>query len=128
MLCNRGHEKENNITQSRNCKTCAGPFKQRWAEAHKDKVKEAFKKWYLANKKVHLARVRHRQLAKKQRTPLFGQIGIDQFYINCPKGLEVDHIIPLQGKTVSGLHVVWNLQYLDIATNRKKANKFVGVS
>lgn len=128
MLCNRGHERTPaNLTQSSNCKQCAGPFKQRWAEAHRDKVKLAFQKWYKANKKVHLSRVRKRQLAKLQRTPKFGQDGIQEFYMTCPIGYEVDHIVPLQGQLVSGLHVIWNLQYLSRHDNRKKFNKFAGV-
>lgn len=49
---------------------------------------------------------------------------IKEFYKNCPKGMEVDHIIPLQGKLISGLHVSWNLQYLTPEQNRKKRNKF----
>ena len=49
---------------------------------------------------------------------------ISAFYAKCPEGYHVDHIVPLQGEKVSGLHVIDNLQYLTASDNIKKKNKF----
>lgn len=60
---------------------------------------------------------------KKNQTPADADISaIQQFYLNCPKGYEVDHIIPI---SKGGLHTLENLQYLTISENRKKSNKII---
>ena len=106
-----------------------------WRERNPEKVKEynkkSGKKWAANNKGKRLASVRARQLAKKHRTPAWvNKSELESFYLESARltretGIqyEVDHIIPLQGETVSGLHVPWNLQILKKSENRSKGNK-----
>jgi len=62
---------------------------------------------------------------KLDRTPSWSNpIKIKEIYDNCPEGYHVDHVVPLQGTLVSGLHVEYNLQYLLAEDNLRKNNKF----
>ena len=76
-----------------------------------------------------------RKKVVKQRTPIwlspFDRLKIKCYYSvaamlarNNKEPWHVDHIVPLQGKLVSGLHVPNNLQFLRGVDNVRKKNKF----
>jgi 5-methylcytosine-specific restriction endonuclease McrA len=48
---------------------------------------------------------------------------IQQFYNDCPKGYQVDHIIPL---ALGGRHELANLQWLEESLNKAKGAKQPG--
>lgn len=121
-----------------------------WREANQDKklahrkaeyaknaiqAKEAAKTYRKENPAKINAWSRKHQLAKLQRTPKwlteFDLLRIECFYSvatmrnkNDSQEWQVDHIIPLQGKMVSGLHVPTNLRVIPASENRAKSNKF----
>lgn len=89
--------------------------------------RERLARWKRENRKTEAARWMAYQCRKTKATPLWADLTkIKQIYLNCPEGYEVDHVIPLHGKTVSGLHVETNLQYLTRSENAAKGNKLVG--
>lgn len=91
-----------------------------------DKFKKYQKKIRKEHPEFHRLRNLRQQTKRKLRIPEWGQEGILEIYKNCPQNMEVDHIIPLQNKLVSGLHVEWNLQYLTRIENITKKNQFDG--
>ncbi len=69
--------------------------------------------------------VRQSGMKRKLRMPKWAdKEAIKKFYLNKPPNHQVDHIIPLNGKFVSGLHVESNLQYLPPEENRRKSNLY----
>lgn len=93
---------------------------------NKDIIKERTKVWRKSNPKKRYASDKLRQERKRFNLTKDQKKEIKEFYINCPKGYTVDHIIPLNGDNVCGLHVLWNLQYLIPTENFQKSNKFDG--
>jgi len=86
------------------------------------------KKWDSANKAAKAAISARRRATEKQALPAWADAArIAEIYESArAAGMEVDHIIPLAGKTVCGLHVHQNLQLLSPQANRSKSNKYNG--
>jgi hypothetical protein len=101
-------------------------YKKLYRLKNKEKEKKYFLLYVLKNpyfNKNNSAKYRASQL---KATPKFADLNkIKEIYKNCPKGYHVDHIVPLQGKEVCGLHVEWNLQYLTPSENSSKSNKLI---
>ncbi len=147
--CRYGHDWQVvGITKSSNCKACNQIYMRLYKQTpdykcyissyNKEFRRSEWYKNYQKSAAVKDIQKRYRQenpelyrmlhsvckTKRKLRIAKFGQEGIRQFYKNCPSSMVVDHIIPLQGKKVSGLHVIWNLQYLTPTQNMSKGNKY----
>ena len=101
---------------------------------NKTKVLEQSKKWAKENSYKKRICCAFRRTAILNATPYWANINaINEIYkqasmmskVNNVK-YEVDHIIPLQGKNVCGLHNEFNLQILTMTENRIKATKYEG--
>jgi hypothetical protein len=87
--------------------------------------KDIWDTYYENNKSDYIARNAKRRADIIKATPSWANLTIiKDFYKNCPPGYHVDHIVPLKGINVCGLHVENNLQYLPADENLKKSNKF----
>ncbi len=103
------------------CKPCKTTKNNNWYDKNK-----AYHKEYLENNRSdYNARNAKRRAAKLQATPRWANLeAIKEIYRICPKGYHVDHIVPLQGEFVCGLHVENNLQLLIAKDNLEKSNNF----
>jgi 5-methylcytosine-specific restriction endonuclease McrA len=111
--------------------------KKVYQEINKSHIKAYMKTWRITNAAKCAASTAKYQASKLNATPAWltkEQLAqIREFYVLAKElqwlsdptdPLEVDHIVPLQGENVSGLHVPWNLQILPESLNIKKSNKF----
>lgn len=106
-----------------------------WREKNPGRYEQIIKEWAQRNRDKVNAKWMKRDASKKARTPSWLTLDelwmIEQAYDIAAKrtqmlgiSFHVDHIVPLQGKTVSGLHVPWNLQVIPAKLNQQKSNRF----
>lgn len=129
--CKHGHVEERR-TDNGNCKECELSTVHRYIDRNLEKVTISRK---IADKKrgAYFAYYESKKrVVKLQRTPIWSDltkircIYLEREKISKETGIPhaVDHVIPLQGKNVSGLHVPENLQIITRSANSKKYNKF----
>jgi hypothetical protein len=125
--------------QKANLPSCTAARKKaakKWRDNNSDKVKVKKLEWSKANSSRVNCNNAKRRAAKLLRTPAWltpeDHEKIQDFYLmakymEITTGIKhhVDHIIPLQGKNVSGLHVPSNLQILTENENKTKSNKYL---
>lgn len=121
-LQNKGRYKQKNSSE----------YNSEYYRANREAILLKVKLRNKANPGASTARSRKYQAAKLQRTPPWADMSaIVDFYVEAKRleeltGIQfhVDHIVPLQGELVSGLHVPANLQLLPAHENLSKSNSF----
>ncbi len=128
--CKNGHTCERIVTTGQ-CILCVRAAVTRWTKRNATQVKIAHSTYRKLNKGIVNARNNKRRADKQQATPSWANLSAitdiykGSEYLTRLTGIQwhVDHEIPLKGKTVSGLHVDINLQYLPADDNIRKGNK-----
>lgn len=108
---------------------------------NEEKLKKYKSEYYRKNKQKNVSKRKEYRLKNKSRDSsrkaahklkLKGKLGvigrqfkdeIVEIYKQRKDGQHVDHIIPINGEHVTGLHVPWNLQIIDSSVNLSKNNR-----
>lgn len=99
---------------------------KKWRKENVEKIKAYSKKYNQEHRKERTFLENKRHAIKLKALPKWTSLEvIKEIYLGRPDGKHVDHIHPLQGKLICGLHVPENLQYLTAKDNAQKQNKFI---
>ena len=134
------HEKKGKEISNEACKKWRSnnpEYQKQWYDSNKEKFAVYVKNWASRNKGSINSSNQKRRAALLNAIPRWITSDdmelITFIYDICvetskERGVKyhVDHIIPLQGKQVCGLHVPSNLRIITATENLKKGNKFTG--
>ncbi len=144
-----GHDKHKKSGYTSHCLDCmkaaaqarrdANPERSRevtkaYRERNPEKEKARYTKYNKENPEVRAHHAAMRRSAELQATPAWltkeQKADIKAMYLLAKKfeklcniRYHVDHIVPVAGKDVRGLHVPWNLQILPASVNMSKGNR-----
>lgn len=107
----------------------------KWRSQNKDRLREIRRRWSDKNPEYLAFKTAAYRASKLKATPLwlededYERISemytvAKMFQIYTGQEYHVDHIVPLQGEIVCGLHVPWNLQILPGTENQSKSNRY----
>lgn len=132
---------------SQDNKTAVAEASQRYREVNPEEASAASKRWYDANRERKLRENKlwrrlnkavvqqygaKRRAQVRQAMPVWADIEDivavyrESVLLTQQTGVEhhVDHIVPLCGENVCGLHVSWNLRAIPGVDNMRKGNRF----
>lgn len=121
-----------------NAKWCAehaehlATVKSKWRKENRERITEMAAKWRAANLAKRRAQQMQRKAGQFARTPQWADKTAIEMICRAAlvaqatfaQSVHVDHVIPMRGRLVSGLHVPHNLQLLFAKDNCVKQNRF----
>lgn len=148
VLCSRGHDAPRYVS-SRTCTACAAENTMRWARRNPDRInigprtqgdpetararKRRWKKRHPEYTRASSAEhnMRRKKLTRLACPPWTDRNAILAVYceaqmksVKSGEPYHVDHIVPLRGKGICGLHVSWNLRAIPAVENMVKGATF----
>ncbi|WP_461572019.1 hypothetical protein [Sulfuricaulis sp.] len=102
-------------------------YLKKWREKNRDRFRAGLKAWRQNNPVDVLLDRMKRKRSLRQAIPSWADKDLirDMYFEGRYHRMHVDHIIPLKGKNVCGLHWEGNLQLLEPIDNLRKCNILV---
>jgi len=140
--CRKAYRDKNKLELARkqreyraNNKQARSEYDKKYREENKETLTEYYRLYKKKHRSSYNANQARRRAFKLRATPTwllpqhYAQIKRTYKLAKLMEGVtgqswHVDHIVPLQGSNISGLHVPWNLRVITAEENMKKGNRY----